>query len=220
MNQAKPLQSPAKQQQSGAVNPFARALAETEKSSDLKDGPQGLDAFRQALAKSRSGKHSDFPQDGAGSVDPDFFQQQQEELRKQQEKELLRKRLHDRVNPIDNQALFDARDKQVKDQINKLRQELKMLSVEVKVLNKEVELTLMTKITEPGEKGAYFLAFFDQLRSLIMLLRKNVKSASTWLQSHQGKQKKGMQIRGKNHQKTSTVQNMMHHERSSSYAGA
>lgn len=221
MNQLQPLKSPAKQSNGGSVNPFARALAETEKSNDFQAGPQGLDAFREALAKSRSGKQFSMPQDGMSQTpSQDFIEQQQEEMRKQKEKDMLRKRLHDRVNPVDNQALFDARDKQVKDQIDKIRQELKMLSVEVKSLNKEVELTLMTKIVEPGERGAYYLTFFDQLRSLIQLLRKNVKSASTWLQSHRGKQKKGMQIKGKNYQKTSTVQNMMHHERSSSYAGA
>ncbi|MDQ5951695.1 MAG: hypothetical protein QG639_976 [Patescibacteria group bacterium] len=221
MNQAQALKSPAKQTNNGSINPFARALAETEKTNDFQNGGQGLDAFREALAKSRSGKSFNFPQDGSSQApSEDMLKQQQEEMRREQEKAALRKRLHDRVNPVDNQALFDARDKQVKDQINQIRQELKMLSVEVKSLNKDVELTLMTKIADPGEKGAYYLAFFDQLRSLIVLLRKNVKSASTWLQSHRGKQKKGMQIKGKSYQKTSTVQNMMHHERSSSYAGA
>ena len=223
MNQLVQSKPSAKTQNSGSVNPFARALAETEKSTDFQPNSSsstGLDAFREALMKAQGGDASSKATAGLGDMQSeDYFEQQKEEMRRQQERAMLRKKLHDRVNPVDTQALFDARDKQVKDQIDKIRHELKMLSGEVTSLNKEVELTLMTKISDPGEKGAYYLTFFDQLRSLIQLLRKNVKSASTWLQSHKGKQKKGLQITGKNYQKTSTVQNMMHHERSNSYAG-
>jgi hypothetical protein len=224
MNQLVQSKPSAKTQNSGSVNPFARALAETEKSNDFQSNtpnPSGLDAFREALMKAQGGDASSKATSGFGDMqNEDYFEQQQEEMRKQQERAMLRKKLHDRINPVDTQSLFDARDKQVKDQIDKIRHELKMLSGEVTSLNKEVELTLMTKISDPGEKGAYYLTFFDQLRSLIQLLRKNVKSASTWMQSHRGKQKKGLQITGKNYQKTTTVQNMMHHERSNSYAGA
>lgn len=221
MNQLQQQKPSAKTKQSGSINPFARALAETEQSTDFQKSSSGIDAFREALSKANSGDSSAMAQAGLGDMQTeDYFKHQQEEFQKQKERELLRKKLHDRVNPVDNQALFDAREKQVKDQIEKVRNELKMLAVEIKSLNKDIELTLMTEIANPGLQGTYFINFFDQLRSLIQLLRQNVKSASTWLQSHRGKQKKGMQIKGQSHQKTSTVQNMMHHERSNSYAGA
>ncbi|PIY79218.1 MAG: hypothetical protein COY81_03860 [Candidatus Pacebacteria bacterium CG_4_10_14_0_8_um_filter_43_12] len=220
-------QKPAtKPQQTGSANPFARALSEMEKTADASGKPSSTDAFREALMRAQGGDRSAMAQTGFGDMQSeDYFAQQQAELQKQQEQLALRKKLHDRVNPVDNQALFDARDKQVKDQIDKLRNELKMLSRDVKSLNKEVELTLMTKVTDPGEHGAYFVTFFEQLRTLIMLLRKNIKEASTWLKAARGKQQRGKQQKGllfgKGSKATSTVQDITtNSERNISYGGA
>jgi hypothetical protein len=207
-----------------AVNPFARALAETEQSAYNKpQDPQGgvQSPFSEALTKT-GGNFSDL----SNNVSPDFLQHQQDEMLKQKQREALRKKLHDQVNPVDSTALFDAREREVKKQIDSLRQELKLLARDVTKFEKEVELTLMTEVVDPGQQGVYFINFFHQLRSLIMLLRQKVKSASTWLKASKGKQKKkkgaqpGMVIGGLDHEKTSTVQDMMHHERSSSYGGS
>lgn len=229
MTQLQQTKPTAKPQKTGQANPFARALSEMEKSDNQlpgglpnTGGASGLDAFRQALMKSRMGDKAGRGDSGPGDFqNSDFLAQQQEEALKKQKREALRKKLHDQVNPVETQALFDAREKKVKEQIDNLRYELRMLSQEVKDFNKDIELTLMTNIAEPGQSGTYFLNFFQQLRTFIMLLRQKIKSARTWVNASQGKKsKKGMKIQGQQHQKTSTVQNMMHHERSSSYAGA
>jgi hypothetical protein len=100
-----------------------------------------------------------------------------------------------------------------------------MLAKDVSKFEKEIERTLLTEVVEPGQTGSYFINFFHKLRSFIMLLRQKIKSASTWAKTAQSKKKKkskqpGLQIGGLAHEKTSTIQDMMHHERSSTYGGA
>ncbi|MBP7768435.1 hypothetical protein KA082_01185 [Candidatus Woesebacteria bacterium] len=222
MNQPLLTTTSAPKSPQSAVNPFARALAETEQSTYSKPNPpqEQQSPFNDTLART-GGNFGDL----SNGVTPDFLAQQQAEMRKQQEREALRKKLHDQINPVDTTALFDAREKEVKQQIDQLRAELKMLGREVVALNKEIEMTLLTEITEPGQSGSYFINFFHQLRSFILLLREKIKSASTWVKASQGKKKKkskqpGLQIGGQDHEKTSTVQDMMHHERSTNYGGS
>lgn len=207
-----------------SVNPFARALAETEQnafSQPPRPQTEQKSPFSDALAKT-GGNFGDL----TNGISPDFLQRQQEDLLKEKQREALRKKLHDQVNPVDTTALFDAREREVKKQIDRLREELKLLVKDVAKFEKDVELTLMTEVVEPGQQGVYFINFFQKLRSFIMFLRQKVKSASTWLRASKGKAKKkkgkqpGMVIGGLGHEKTSTVQDMMHHERSSSYGGA
>lgn len=213
MNQSQPLQSPARQSPQVGVNPFARALAEAERTNYT---PQsGQDSVLPA-------GENPFAQD---SYSADTLQQQQFEAIRQQRLEKMRSRLHREINPVDTTALFDARQKQVADQITSLRSELKMLVKEVAHFEKEVEVTLMTQIVEPGQQGNYFLTFFGKLRTWIMLLRQNIKSAQTCLNISKGKAQKrgktpGIVIGGLAHEKTTSVQDMMHHERSNSYAGS
>jgi len=111
---------------------------------------------------------------------PDFLQQQQAELIEQQKREALRKKLHDQINPVDARDVFSAREKQVAREIDELRKELRLLVGDVAKFEKEVEITLMTEVVDPGQQGKYFLAFFQQLRTFIMLLRQKIKSAHTW----------------------------------------
>lgn len=206
-----------------AVNPFARALAETEQTaySQPKITRSSTSPFQEAMART-GGNFGDF----SNGISPDFLKHQQEEALAQQKKEALRKKLHDQVNPVDTTALFDAREREVKKQIDQLRQELKLLVRDVAKFEKDVELTLMTEVTEPGQSGSYYINFFQKLRTFIMFLRQKIKSANTWLKTSQGKKGKkkgkqpGMVIGGLGHEKTSTVQDMMHHERSTNYGGA
>ncbi|PIR60321.1 MAG: hypothetical protein COU67_02485 [Candidatus Pacebacteria bacterium CG10_big_fil_rev_8_21_14_0_10_44_54] len=205
-------------------NPFARALAESEKSSyDSPANTTGKNDLSEALART-GGQLPDFQNQNS----PDFLRQQQADLAEKQKHEALRKKLHDQINPVDARDIFSAREKQVTEEIEQLRQELKLLVGDVAKFEKEVELTLMTEVVDPGLQGKYFLNFFQQLRSFIMLLRQKIKSARTWSSAFSQKSKKkkkhkggaGMIVEGQGHEKTSTVQDMMHHERSSSYGGS
>lgn len=216
-----PLASSAKSQK-GSINPFARALAETEQStySQANTTADNKSPFSDALART-GGQFGDL----SNGVSPDFLKQQQEQMLKERQRAALRKKLHDQINPTEQTALFDAREREVKREIDQLRQELKMLAKDISKFEREVELTLMTEVVEPGQSGTYFINFFHKLRSFIMLLRQKVKSASTWIKASKRKKRKkskqpGLQIGGLSHEKTSTVQDMMHHERSSTYGGA
>lgn len=200
-----------------ATNPFARALAETEKSTYGQQASQpGLNPFAEAMTRTGG----QFP----STPDADFFEQQQLEAAEKQKKEALRRKLHDQVNPVDMVDVYNARQSKVKEEIDKLRQELKLLALDISKFQKQVDITLMSEVVNPGQDGKYYISFFQQLRSFIMLLRQKIKSASTWAtQMHSKKSKKkqrgGLMIQGQGHEKTSAVQNMMHHERSNAYAG-
>jgi len=221
-----PLQSPAKSRPS--VNPFAQALAdaEREKQSGGNLPPsQNSDLFRDALAQT-GGNFGDFSSPNNDQSQSQNLAEQQRQLEEKRKKEALRRKLHERVNPVETINVFSAREEQVKKEIDLLRQELRGLSKEIASFHKEVELTLMTEVSNPGADGKYYLSFFQQLRSFIMLLRQKVSSARTWsTQMHSKKNKKngkagaGMMISGQDYEKTTTIQDMMHHERSSTYSG-
>ncbi len=202
-------------QTQGSANPFARALAEVEKTSGATGNQtQSLDALtRNPTLGNELGA-----------------QNQKDLIRKQQEEALKakrRKELHDRVNPVEAKDVFSARREQVKKEIDRLRVELKALAKDVAAFHKEVEITLMTEVGDPGTDGAYYISFFQKLRSFILLLRQRIKSARTWATQVNNKKKKkkrgkrpGLEIAGAKSEKTSTVFDMMHHERSNSYGGS
>lgn len=237
MNQnGTPLQSPARQQTPLAVNPFARALAEAENTATGAQSPQSsADPFAEAIA--RSGSFGDFQNPSAGSSSdaavPDWYKnqqsqdlaRQQKEAKRQQELKLRRKKLHDQVNPVDKTDIFSAREAQVKKQIEELRKELGAMAQEVAAFHDEVEITLMSETVDPGQSGSYFINFFHQLRQLIAMLRQHIHSARTWANqaaAKGGKKPKrgGLLIQGTQAQKTTTVFDTMHHERSATYGGS
>jgi len=204
------------------VNPFARALAETEKPrGTAQENPESpkLNPFSEALARTGG----NLPTNNSPEDQQRWQEQQQLQMEKQRKKEVLRQKLHDQVNPVDMRAVYDAREKEVKKEIEELRRELKLLVRDVAQFEKEIELTVMAEVATPGLTGKYYLNFFRNLRSFIMLLRQKIKSARTWSTQFNAKQKKkkrgGLHIDGAAHEQTKTVFDMMHHERSTVYSG-
>lgn len=212
-----PLKSPARQTPTASVNPFAAALAETEKHSLQDSAPRSSNSnpFSEALSRT-GGKLPNF--EGQSSAD------QQAALREQQRKEMMRKKLHDQINPVDTIDVFNAREQQVKQEIERLRQELQMLIQEVKIFAREIDIETQKVVVAPGQQGKYHISFFQQLRLFVSLLRQRVKSAGSWATLLNGKKKSrsktgpGLEM-GTGHEKTSTVHDMMHNERSTMYSG-
>ncbi len=211
-------------QSNQAVNPFARALAETEKHSPDSNSPHSaINPFSEALARTGGG-YADSP---VTQFDPKFIEKQKKEAEDTARLEALRKKRHDEINPVDRTQLFDARRKQELKEIEKIRQELKMLSHDIVKFNKEVDITLFGSVADAGQEGSYHKNFFQQLRAIILLLRQRVKSAQTWatqMQQKQAKKKRrkgsaGIMIDGASHEQTKSVYDMMHHERSNAYGG-
>ena len=203
-------------------NPFARALAEAEKQASESNGQSGAKSEPSFPGFPGMDGLSGLNQFGGGQLNQEQLLLEQQEKAK---KERLRRQLHEQINPVDTTKVFDARQKQVKEEINKLRAELKALAGEVAAFHKEIEITLMTEVgSHPGMEGKYYLNFFQQLRAFIMLLRQKIRSARTWASTAGQKKKKkmvaaGIVIDGSAHEQTKSVYDMMHHERSNAYGG-
>ncbi|MBD3250717.1 MAG: hypothetical protein GF381_04085 [Candidatus Pacebacteria bacterium] len=218
----------SKRPQSGGNNNnlFARALAEAEKRSAQNKGQQS--AIDETMARAGQNLLSqDFGDfnfgDGipgmGGGEDPE---KQQQELEKQRKRKELQDKLHRKVNPVEQTEIFNAREENVKKEINEIRKELKALAVEIAKFYKEVDITLEQNVPSPGQTGAYHINFFQKLKQFIIFLRQKVRSARTWAKQMKAKKKKrtvrqGLDF-GANEAKAS--HDMLHHERSNAYTGA
>lgn len=193
-----------------AINPFASSLLENEQKNTglaTDQNNNDYDAFANALLQ--TGDHDDPDH----NQDPRALRKQQEEALLAQKKEVLRKKLHDRINPVDVHDLFSAKENKAKEELNQVRQELELLIADIKELNQEVAMAVSQDVVNPGsEGGVYYQNFFHQLRALIMLLRQKVSSARSWAQQMQGKNRKK---KGLNYKSTKGVQDSMHNERNS-----
>lgn len=189
------------------VNPFAGSLLENEQKNS-NPSPNNLsekttNPFANALLNS-SETNYDAPS-------PEQIQKQQEEALLQQRKEALRKKLHDRVNPVNTYELFSAREEQSKEELNQVRKELELLITDIKGLNQDIEIVVAQDVVVPGiDGGTYYQNFFFQLRQFIMLMRQKVSSARSWAQQMQAKSKKKY---GLNYKKTKDVHSGMNNER-------
>ncbi len=204
------------------VNPFAQAMADSEREKSLSSLPANNEnLFSDALSRTGSA-FSDL-----SNSSPLLSESEQlKNLEAQRKREALRRKLHDQVNPVDVTDVFSAREQQVKREIEQIRVELQQLMVAFSdfKFESEVQLTLMTETVSPGQEGIGYKNFFHKLRAFIMMLRQQLTSAHTWAtQMHTKSQKKkhrqGLAIDGADYEKTTTVQDMMHHERSSQYSG-
>jgi type II secretory pathway pseudopilin PulG len=218
----KPPGNTGKKNQQSA-NPFARALAESEKRSYSQDNSQPKqDPFSEALSRVGGQIPAQSDKDQAAEL-----RAQQEQLAKERKKMEMRKKLHDQVNPVDQQDIFNANKERTKKELNQVRQELKKLSAEITKFYKEVDIAVTQDIVDQGIDGGIGIqAYFDKLKAFIILLTQKVKSARTWMKQQQAKAKKsksrkvkgGMMIGG-GKAESKAVFDMMHHERSNAYSG-
>jgi hypothetical protein len=214
-----PLQTNTSRSSSASVNPFARALAEARGASHGSDNFANNPLNPHSSAAGNNGALNEFG--GA-----DSFEQQQRMIDQQKElqkKEQLRQKLHRQINPVEQTDVFNAREAQVKKEIDNLRHELKLLVQEIKEFHTEIEIAVLSNVASPGQEGKYHLTFFQKLREFILLLRNQVHSARTWMTTFQSKKKKksrgGMLIENGGHQETKSVWDRMNNERSSLYSG-
>lgn len=212
--------------QSG-VNPFARALAETERRAFGKKNSSNKDNFLgDALAKTGGEIPEDFAQDqfpfNSDSLSiEEQLAQQQENLRR----EALRKKLHDQLNPVDQQEIFNAQERKTQEELERVRKELKNLSTEIAKFHRDIDIQVQKKVVKQGREGTGLRSFFQKLHEFVILLTKQVKSARTWMQiqdktASQRKIRGGILISGHGPQESKAVFDMMHHERSNAYSGA
>ncbi len=200
------------------INPFAQALAEREKSNYGSNPSKASDhPLNEAFA--RTGGEG-FNQN---LNSPEAIAKTQRELKAKQKKEMLRQKLHDQVNPVDQIDIFNAREQKVKKEIEEVRKELKLLAREIAKLHKEVDIAVTQEVVNPGQEGQYYFNFFAQLRRFIMMLRAKVKSARTWtkqMKAKQKKQKRGPGLEFKGSRKAETVHTILENsELNNAYSG-
>jgi hypothetical protein len=192
-------------------NPFAAALAETERESgDSSRANASLNPFSEALAKTGNSLTSAMetpPQE-------DLLERQKADLIAEQEKQLLRKKLHDQVNPVDTTEIFVQEELKTERALDHIRQELVFLIADAKQFRKEIAIVTQQRVVNPGRTGAYHYNFFAQLRDFIILVRKQIKSARTWLHASNGRKAKMGTV-----QQTKQTHDRMHHEQQAAFAG-
>jgi hypothetical protein len=155
-------------------------------------------------------------------------QQKQIELEhKKAQKEALRKKLHDQLNPVETHDIFSAKQRRVQEDLEATRREIKQLAIEISKLHRDIDIAASQSIVTPSDDGTYYVSFFQKLRNFIMLLRQKVKSARSWAQQANAKKAKmkqrktpGLEISGSKPDQTKAVFDMMNHERSSTYGGS
>lgn len=205
----------SKSQSKAAANPFARALAETERHAYSDNKPnQKLNPLSEAMAKTGGGFDDD-------QNTQQLLEEQRKDIEQKREQEQLRKKLHDQVSPVDQIDIFNAQEKIVKQEIKQLRQDLIDLAKDLSSF--EVDTTLMTEVVDPGQGGEYYISFFQKLREYILLIRQRIQSARTWARQMHLKAKKrkarkrgGLDFSGN---EAKSVHDTMHHERSNAYSG-
>jgi len=186
-------------------NPFAAALGSTggQKSSrnftEALGNTSGGSGFNSAANAKNLLENNQFPNldQFGGTNGPkqnfgsefDNFQQQQEDLKKQ-EYDKKRLELHKKINPVDAKELFNAREEATKKKIDNIRKELKNLAREIAKFHKEIDITLMGRVTNTGFDGVGDENFYERLRAFIILLTQRVRSARTWAQQQNVKKKK------------------------------
>lgn len=223
------LKSPARQPQAASTNPFAAALAETEKHSypdQQQSNPNSI--FSDALSKT-GGNLSPFD----ANTDNNSYdqqranQEQQTQALEEQRRERMRAERHRQINPVETNV-YIAREEEVAREIEQIRKEVQGLIQDVKLFAREIDIEVQKKIVNPGQTGKYHLTLLQQLRLFVALMRKRIRSSGTWATSMNGKRGKrthkggaGLEVQGLAHEKTSTVQDMINNsERSTAYSGS
>lgn len=223
MNNVTPMKPPGNNKKTSTqnVNPFAQALAEMEKTNYGAKNPANTtepnNIFSDALAKTGG----QIPQENQQDV-----LKKQADLEKERKKAELRKKLHDQINPVHQEDIFNAQRERTKKELEAVRKELKNLASELTKFYKEVDIQVTQTVVDQGTVGTGLRSYFQKLKAFIILLTKKVRSARTWMRQHQAKQAKkkrkikgGLLLEGKGAQESKTIFDMMHHERNNAYSG-
>ncbi len=175
----------------GAVNPFARALAEARSGgpshNDQLENSSGLDPNLSKLMNQSGGQYDPFEQKPTDIFDQ---QQQLEKARKAEQLKSRRLELHRQINPVDARDVFNARERQVREELEKTRYELQALAQEIAAFNKEIDIVTFQAVVNPGQEGTGTRTFFQKLREWIQLLRQQIHAAQTWATQIKSKKKR------------------------------
>lgn len=125
----------------------------------LKNNPMGGSPF--------GGGESPF-----GADSPFAAMNRQKELEKQRVAQFQQARMKEW------EQVYSAKDKQVQKQIEDIRLQLKELAKQIVAYDQNVNAAIQMQVVKPG---TYHMTFFEHIRNIIEMLRKNVAEANSWL---------------------------------------
>ncbi len=186
-----PGRSSAKPLQNISSNPFARALQEiggtTVKQASAIPGEMVNDAMNaifgggSAPAQSEEAKNKDTANPFAKA-----FEQTSKMDTEQQNMELEKQRAV-RHKEMQMTEVFNVREAKDKELIKQLQEQLRSLIKEVKTLDNSVKTAVHSDVVDPG---TYHVHFFQQLLNFVVLMRRRVQEANTWIENFNARSKK------------------------------
>ena len=213
-------QNSPKSNQQLPSNPFATALAETEKNL----GPQFADATSNPLSETVAQSGGDWPQ----PFQDRFAQEAQ--LKREQELAIARQKRHDEINPVEINPIFSQEQEFTRKGLEALRFELVQMLAELKGSHKELATPVFASVeTQPGS-GKGLRAFFIHLKriiretialvkSAVQILKMSVKNSKAWAKVAGGMASKKSKSSFVSSNETAWVQQTMHHEVSAHNSG-
>src|SRR6185369_2184343 len=106
------------------------------------------------------------------------------EYEAQHEAEKQRALRHQEVQMTEVFNLREAKDKEL---IKQLQEQLRSLAKEMKTLDSSVKTAIHADVIDPG---TYHVHFFQQLLNFVVLMRKRVQEANTWIENFNSRSKK------------------------------
>ncbi len=76
------------------------------------------------------------------------------------------------------EQIYSAKDKQVEKKIEEIRHELQALAKQIIKYDQNVTGAIQTQVVNPG---VYHISFFEHIKQIIALIKKNVTEANSWL---------------------------------------
>lgn len=185
----KPTQPLQRAQRAVSANPFARALQEiggtTVKQASTIPGGMFSDAMESLL-----GTHSSPPQPEDTNPSNPFAKalQESKQLNPEQQKEVnLEKQRAVLHKEYQMTEVFNMREAKDKELIKQLQEQLRGLAKEMKQLDQSTHTAIHSDVVDPG---TYHVHFFQKLLSFLVMMRKRVQEANTWIENFNSRGKK------------------------------
>jgi hypothetical protein len=98
-------------------------------------------------------------------------------------REMLRRERHREITQV---KVFDRNEEEVKKQIKDLQEQLKALAKDLAGLSQSMSNAIEAEVAAPG---TYHLNFFEKLKQVIMLMRKQVQESQSWMEMSYARKK-------------------------------
>ncbi len=174
-------------------NPFARALQEiggtTVKQASSIPGEMMNDAMNAIFGAGSSTPAKSEPTTfQTDSQNPFAKAMEQNSLLEKEHQDMeLEKQRAVRHKEMQMTEVFNLREAKDKELIKQLQEQLRGLAREMKTLDSSVKTAIHSDVVDPG---TYHVHFFQQLLNFVVLMRKRVHEANTWIENFNSRSKK------------------------------